>query len=325
MRYDDIIQTEDTDFLYDRWQDYRDELTDFIIQSVEHYHIRRHLNFCGTLRLRGTYNIEDIVRGYKEKPVLAIWGAGGCNDIDIVRLSGYFRLVLIARDIVKLKKTIERFGLDGTSCVCTDLYFWDISPEEYRLFEAMLMDGCSKKEIGQYLRDIAGHMEIPDYDSLPDFDYSVVVGLASQLNVRLAALADLYGHYNNVKDILHELNVLAVDRLLCAVEKMTDKMVITGYELIHARDSITQEDEDIRCKLNEDEEIPVFSRICSMRDEGNHSAPAGNEVLEDTLRLWTESERYRIISHKAMFWPFYEHKSYLMMLFAMEKSQGSCD
>ena len=36
MRYDDIIQTEDTDFLYDRWQDYRDELTDFIIQGVEH-------------------------------------------------------------------------------------------------------------------------------------------------------------------------------------------------------------------------------------------------------------------------------------------------
>ncbi len=40
MKYEKMIQTEDTDCLYDMWQDYRENLTAYIIASVEHDYIR---------------------------------------------------------------------------------------------------------------------------------------------------------------------------------------------------------------------------------------------------------------------------------------------
>ena len=86
MDYYKMIASENTDSMYEKWSEYRNELTDYIIEGIEHLHIRRKLADTGKRRIYGEYNIETIVAEKVNRPTLAIWGAGGCNDIDIVRL-----------------------------------------------------------------------------------------------------------------------------------------------------------------------------------------------------------------------------------------------
>lgn len=310
MHYEEILETEDTDGLYDAWSGYRAELTEYIMNSAEHHHIRRELNRTGALRLSGAYHKEE-----KEKPVLAIWGAGGCNDIDIVGLAKHFKLVLIDRDADKLIHARARFGLEEPECLCVNLHFWDISHEDYELFEALLAEESETGVLRDYLMDLGGLP--PEYGTLPSFDYSVVVGLASQLNVRLAVLARMYGRYDELREILDELNRLAVHRLLGAVRQMTAGAVILGYELVNLRDCYTKETavEDMLSRLNEESEyIAAENEKKSFFDcVGMHSSIAGNEFFEEGIREWISDNVFQILCHRAVLWNFSGHKAYVML------------
>ncbi len=310
LKIDEMIQSEDTGCRYEAWSEYRKELTDLIIDCVEHYHIKHRLKMTGSRRLADTYTIENIISELSDKPVLAIWGAGGCNDIDILRLSKYFRLVLIDRDVKKLTDTRSHFNLSEDECICIDLNFWDIKDDDYRNFERMLLKGDDISEIEDYLTLVIDGFPMNDYKSLPKFDYSVVVGVSSQLNVRFAVLASLYDKYEELSHFIYELNVKAVERMFAAACDMTKGLILWGYEQRSARSEA--ELKELQHSINEDNGIS-YERIFE-------SDIAGSDVLEKILRNSLKRENdYCLLCDKAMIWPFEVDKFYLMRILALEK------
>lgn len=333
MDFDEMIKSEDTDSLYDRWEDYRKELTDYIVSSVEEFNIKKKLSDLRKRRIYGIYTIEDVVAENGIKPTLAIWGAGGCNDMDIVRLSRYFRLVLVDNNINKIKAARSRFGLSCEECLCVDLHFWDVTRDDYKMFEALLRDGAEASELAGFMRELSDRMVKPDYSGLPHFDYSVAVGLASQLNSRFAAMLHMYnagavhGRYDRYTDadtallcdMIYELNVAAVDRMLEAVKEMTVKGVILGYETDNY-DTCA----DMRLQLeslNEEYEVPVASGVRAFNPYHTCIKISGNAELEEGIRNRVEKTGdFVVINHRIMLWPFSEQKSYLMIFRALERS-----
>lgn len=337
MDFDEMIKSEDTDSLYDRWKDYRDEFTDYIVSSIEEFNIKKKLSDLRKRRIYGTYNIEDMVTENGRKPTLAIWGAGGCNDIDIVRLSRYFRLVLVDHNIDKINAARSRFGLSCEECLCVDLHFWDITRDDYKMFEALLRDGADVAELAGFLRELSDRMEKSDYSGLPRFDYSVAVGLASQLNSRFAAILHMHNANNGsagsklklyteedmafLLDVIAELNLAAVESMLEAVKVMTVWGVIIGYEADNFgtcdESHLGRQIED----LNEEYEISVVSGAGTFKSWKDYIKISGNAELEEEIRRRVEvNGDFEVVNHRIMCWPFTEGKSYLMIMRALERS-----
>ena len=137
---------------YKEWRGYRQKLTDFIE--------------------------ENCVAEGGGKPVLAIWGAGRSNDIDLARLAERFKLVLIDRDAEGLVQACKTYGLEGTDVICVDLPFWNVELETYEMFEALLAEGEEAEIVIEHLKQVAfdnSHRVLPDIGRR--FDYSVCVGL----------------------------------------------------------------------------------------------------------------------------------------------------
>jgi len=104
MKYYDIVASEISDDMYDDWSEYRNHITDYIFSAVENHIIKKKLKEDSCIRLKNLHSKELLATTDDSKPTLAIWGAGGCNDIDIKRLAKYFKLILIDRDIEILNK-----------------------------------------------------------------------------------------------------------------------------------------------------------------------------------------------------------------------------
>ena len=108
MNYSSMIKTEDTASRYEAWRDYREELTSYIKEGLA----------------------EKCSKG----SWVAIWGAGGCNDIDIVSLYRDYKLLLIDQDVEKLCQVRESLGLNSESCKVADVSFWNITDDDYEMF-----------------------------------------------------------------------------------------------------------------------------------------------------------------------------------------------
>lgn len=311
MKYNEMIKTENTDQCYESWTSYREKLTDYIIESVEHEMIRLRLCSDRTLHLTSEYNIEAAIVSEGRRPVLAIWGAGGCNDIDIVRLTKYFRLVLIDRDTDKAIRAIKRFGLDESECVCVDLKFWDITEEEYLMLEALLMDNADTASLVSYMEELGSRQGSPDYAALPHFDYSVVVGLASQLNVRLSVLTDLYGRYDELNTVIAMLDTLAVGRMMEACTVMTERLIILGYEVSNIAGMELYRIEDRLRLLNEETDDMFLPE--------NMTDISGNDALEQWIAENVIKGAERCIMHRrADIWDFSYDKKYLMLFLTFD-------
>ena len=339
MDYYKMIASENTDSMYEKWSEYRNELTDYIIEGIEHLHIRRKLADTGKRRIYGEYNIETIVAEKVSRPTLAIWGAGGCNDIDIVRLAKYFKLILIDYNVDMIKSARDRFGLTEDECLCVDLHFWDISDEDYLMYEALLRDRAKVEEISDFLNELSDKIHMPDYESLPKFDYSVVVGLASQLNSRFAAIlhmmmyeaqsenddtsATIYSRdeLSMLQKAVLQLNRVAVNCLLDAVMTMTKHGFVTGHELYTVS---ADEETDVRNQIgsmNETAEISMIEGNCDFVMPEHRSTISGNDVFEENVRNLVNNEKELIVvNNQAMLWPFADGKSYLMLMNILEKT-----
>ena len=305
MNYEEIILTENTDELYDSWTEYRNNVTDYIIESIEHDYIMKRLRKEEKLRLYETYNIDNMV-DENAKPVLAIIGAGGCNDIDIVKLSKYFHLVLVDNDVEKIKSARRRFGLSEISCTCTDMHFWEVGNDDYLMYEALLKDKAPFDEIESFINELIFGNQGIDYSSLPKFDYSVVVGVASQLSVRFAVLAHMYGRYDELYPVIQGTNKIAVDYMMRAICKMTKHQIIVGYELNEMSGYKTYQIDNI-CRLINDEneyKLPL----------GNEITVAGSDDMEHWIDAHIEEGDIRVLLHRALVWDFSYEKKYLMLL-----------
>mgnify|MGYP000820490128 FL=1 len=238
------------------------------------------------------------------KPVLAIWGAGRSNDIDLARLAERFKLVLIDRDAEGLVQACKTYGLEGTDVICVDLPFWNVELETYEMFEALLAEGEEAEIVIEHLKQVAfdnSHRVLPDIGRR--FDYSVCVGLHSQLNARFAGLLYMYReNYDEeelqmIENAIRALNEAAVTRTNDVIYMLTEKLMVFGLEW---------------AVVNE-----------SAMDQWERLVP---EDIEGALQLRHDIGMHkdfdiRIEAERQLFWPFAwkeRKKGYVMELLAVQ-------
>lgn len=279
MRYlDRLIASEVLPNAYKEWRGYRQKLTDFIE--------------------------ENCVAEGGRKPVLAIWGAGRSNDIDLARLAERFKLVLIDRDAEGLAQACKTYGLGETDAICVDLPFWNVELETYEMFEALLAEGEEAEIVIEHLKQVAfdnSHRVLPDIGRR--FDYSVCVGLHSQLNARFAGLLYMYReNYDEeelqmIENAIRALNEAAVTRTNDVIYMLTEKLMVFGLEWAVVNEFAMDQWENL---VPEDIEGALQLR----HDIGMH-----------------KDFDIRIEAERRLFWPFVwkeRKKGYVMELLAVQ-------
>jgi hypothetical protein len=279
MRYlDRLIASEVLPNAYKEWRGYRQKLTDFIE--------------------------ENCVAEGGRKPVLAIWGAGRSNDIDLARLAERFKLVLIDRDAEGLAQACKTYGLEETDAICVDLPFWNVEFEIYEMFEALLAEGEEAEIVIEHLQQVAfdnSHRVLPDIGRR--FDYSVCIGLHSQLNARFAGLLYMYReNYDEeelqmIENAIRALNEAAVTRTNDVIYMLTEKLMVFGLEWAVVNESAMEQWEKL---VPEDIEGALQLR----HDIGMH-----------------KDFDIRIEAERRLFWPFAwkeRKKGYVMELLAVQ-------
>ena len=272
MRYlDRLIASEVLPNAYKEWRGYRQKLTDFIE--------------------------ENCVAEGGCKPVLAIWGAGRSNDIDLARLAERFKLVLIDRDAEGLAQACKAYGLEETDAICVDLPFWNVELETYEMFEALLAEGEEAEIVIEHLKQVAFDNS---HRVLPEIDYSVCVGLHSQLNARFAGLLYMYReNYDEeelqmIENAIRALNEAAVTRTNDVIYMLTEKLMVFGLEWAVVNESAMEQWEKL---VPEDIEGALQLR----HDIGMH-----------------KDFDIRIEAERRLFWPFAWKKGYVMELLAVQ-------
>lgn len=279
MRYlDRLIASEVLPNAYKEWRGYRQKLTDFIE--------------------------ENCVAEGGRNPVLAIWGAGRSNDIDLARLAERFKLVLIDRDAEGLAQACKAYGLEETDAICVDLPFWNVELETYEMFEALLAEGEEAEIVIEHLKQVAfdnSHRVLPEIGRR--FDYSVCVGLHSQLNARFAGLLYMYReNYDEeelqmIENAIRALNEAAVTRTNDVIYMLTEKLMVFGLEWAVVNESAMDQWENL---VPEDIEGALQLR----HDIGMH-----------------KDFDIRIEAERRLFWPFAwkeRKKGYVMELLAVQ-------
>lgn len=294
MIFENLIENENTNIYFNEWSKYRQAVTSYIIESSK------------TSPCMSTCKKSD-------KPSLAIWGAGQCNDIDISLLSNYFNLVLIDCEQEKINEARSKYIMNN-SCICTDIPFWNIDHEAYELFEAMLVDALPVENITRYIDEYINNQCKIKYDELPKFDCSIAVGLSSQLCSRFIALLSHYKkNYNNnelnfLYNYFSSLNKTAVKSMLEALKKMTLKLIIIGYEIKAYNNDFKEEQQDLKF-------------LSGFRDSSHlhfdnplmKSSISGNDILQNDLySLVCDTNKYILSDQNFFIWNFNKYKHYLM-------------
>ncbi|MDE5872914.1 MAG: hypothetical protein K2H07_03270, partial [Lachnospiraceae bacterium] len=239
-------------------------------------------------------------------------------DIDISLLSNYFNLVLIDCEQEKINEARSKY-INNNSCICTDIPFWNIEHEAYELFEAMLVDALPIENITRYIDEYMNSQHIIKYDELPKFDYSIAVGLSSQLCSRFIALLSNYKDNYNDSEInflynyFSSLNKTAVKSMLEALKKMTLRLIIVGYEIKAYTNDFKAEQQDLK----------FFSEF--LHSNGLHfnnpqmkSSVSGNDILQNELYSLVYATNKCVLSKQNFFvWNFNKYKHYLMHLVSL--------
>ncbi len=310
MDFQAMVKSENTDECFDGWKPYRDELTDTIVNGIEDYYRRKKLIDSGKKQFFNAYDMEQIIRELGKKPTLAIWGAGGCNDIDISKLAKYFKLVLIDHNTRWIEATRKKYNLRKMDCVTIDLKFWDISQDDYLMFEALVKDKAPIDEIEGFFYDLIAKMSKIDYQSMPSFDFSVGVGLFSQLNSRFAAMAHINEYPYDITGILFKINQLAVECTMDAISKMTNNAIVLGYEERVLYDASSDEAELIVDALNEARREGFYNS--GTYGKNLNSEVWGNQELCEYIKEGLEKNSLEYITEKNILWCFTSDKFYIM-------------
>lgn len=236
MLYESMIETENSDAMRHAWREYRNTMTAYILDGMAHAYRKCYLAEQGKLRA-SDFSLERYVAQLDKKPVLAIWGAGLCNDIDLAVLADYADFVLIDRREDWMEAARSRYNLTEKQCKCVNLGFWEIYEEEELYFERILKTG-DDTHLSEYLQQLlySVRTQQPAYETRKkSFDFSVVFGLSSQLNARFAGLMQLYGkdmeQFPKVKATLQAMNQSAAEVLRQALTDTTKTAVICANEL----------------------------------------------------------------------------------------------
>lgn len=307
--FDEMIATERIPDSYVGWEQYRREVTEYIEDN------------CRVIN-------ENRQCGGGTKPTLALWGIGQAGDIDIGRLAKCYKLVLIDRDREAVLRAVSEYGLEEQDYIIADIPFWQVDDDQYRLYEAMLEDCTDAEHILEFLTGIAtgnsgkyiGKMENVDIAGDRDryldiFDYSVAVGLHSQLNSRFAAL--LYHYRDNyheedlrlISSAISGLNEAAVERLNDYMYHMTKGVFIYGYEVAACDD---QTEAEQLARAFDDGDVETMKSV-------DHIEGVAQLMKDMSLHMNYDAE---LVSSRHMVWPFDTsggRKNYVMGFAAMRK------
>lgn len=240
-------------------------------------------------------------------------GAGQCNDIDISLLSNYFNLVLIDCEQEKINEARSKY-IKNNSCICTDIPFWNIDHEAYELFEAMLVDALPVENITRYIDEYINNQRKIKYNELPKFDYSIAIGLSSQLCSRFIALLSNYKKNYNSNELnflynyFSSLNKTAVKSMLEALKKMTFKLIIIGYEIKAYNNDFKEEQQDLKyfSGFRHDSRLHFDNTLIK-------SSVSGNDILQNDLySLVCDTNKYILSNQNFFIWNFNKYKHYLM-------------
>lgn len=299
MIFKSLIENENTNIYFNEWSKYRQSVTSYIMESIMS---DSYMSACKK----------------SDKPSLAIWGAGQCNDIDISLLSNYFNLVLIDCEQKKTNEARSKY-INNNSCICTDIPFWNIEYEAYELFEAMLIDALPVENITRYIDEYMNNQNIIRYDELPKFDYSIAVGLSSQLCSRFIALLSNYkDNYNNnelnfLYNYFSSLNEAAVKSMLEALKKMTLRLIIIGYEIKAYNNDFNAEQQDLKYSSEF-----LHSDRLHFNNPRMKSSVSGNDILQNELYSLVHTANKYVLSEQNFFvWNFNKYKHYLMHLVSL--------
>lgn len=322
MRYKEMIATEDTTQMYDAWASYRGQLTNYVLDGVEDFYRRQYLLRTGKLRAEG-FSLETELVHIGKKPVVAIWGAGNCSDLELYPISRIAKLVLIDREVARTKQARERNGLTEAECACIDLGFWEVYEEEERFFAELLEQGADDLHLSQYLDNLAlSIMEqkqtVQEMDKL--FDFSVVSGLASQLNARFYGLLHIYGR--NLQKLPHvtasllRMNENASASLYDMVVQTTKNAVFCGNELMVAEAAQA----DVLSAHADDwsefcEEALLEGNACYAKERCEVS---GSREFLQTVEARNASGENRIMHRGGIVWPFSQDRYYFMDVLMLE-------
>lgn len=163
--YDQLRQLQLIEHAYTEWQDYREQLTKWLM--------------------------SELPLGAQ----LALWGAGRCNDLDLNQLAKHCETIwLLDKDEEAMKQALAQYGLKESEQIkIKQCDFTGISDEVYRAYADELITEIRKKGLDTNL-DHLGSLALAflnqverDFDERAlnlgnkCYDYSVMIGVHSQL------------------------------------------------------------------------------------------------------------------------------------------------
>ena len=280
--YERLQQTEYVKDAYERWKEYRDSLTEYVVCSLT-------------------------------KPSrLAIVGAGACNDYDLARLvSKGHEITLIDYD----KKAMER-GLTcqhiGQGVTVMEMDIFPVQLCGYHGLEELFQKNASYVQLKEYL-DVVTGQALQDGWKLPGkFDMVLAAGLHSQLAVAFITLLQEYRRLGKIswsreelllyQRYVSDINVRLAERIhdeFCA----SASCFLYGYEYacFQGKDAFIYQIKE----LFEQGRADVVSQFGISRVEGAYQ-------LEQLLSEELASKRMTIDSVAYFVWPFLKEKQYLL-------------
>lgn len=313
---DKMIESERIYGADEPWAEYREALTDFIIANCREREVQENPENSEGCRKKLVQG--EALTNHPDLPTLAIFGVGEAWDLDLRRLSEYYRLILIDRDIDGVKSAIDRYGVK--EAVVADIPFWQHSHEDAHIFEELLRDGIEPGIVVEHLQDIvqANSFKLTEETTQKavsmKFDYTAGVGLHSQLNARFAGL--LYAYKRNydeeelmeIESAIRAMNDAAVTRLNDLMYKLTKRKMIWGYEITAVENDREQQHVLEVLESRDRNAIRQISRV------------EGALQLERDIALHNGYDM-KVTAEDILIWPFRWHmpqKRYVMQLLAAE-------
>lgn len=217
--YDQLRNLQVIDNAYSEWEGYRHHLTEIIMKYAQ--------------------GSESI----------AIFGAGRCNDIDLARLSEYFReVILFDKDQEAMKEGLNQQEVEGITNIKMKVAdFVGITDADYRAYADTLIREIRKKGMRTNCNELAEvaleqldmlytkAMSIPIDFGIGAYDYGVAIGVHSQLISMLEwiwsiMLQTIKQDEEGVRGKIIEMNEVLVTRFNQAVIKGARNKIMMGCE-----------------------------------------------------------------------------------------------
>lgn len=217
--YDQLLSLQILENAYKEWENYRQELTKYIID-------------CG-----------------KHGGSLALFGAGRCNDLDLKLLESHFSsIMLIDKDEKAMQHAIKQYQLEDSKVVKTRVIdFIGLTEAEYRAYADALVYEVRKlgrhtncQQLAKFAINQLNHLYqkmIGRPVQLEDllFDTSVVIGVHSQLISILewiwsVILQTIGQNESSVRNRMIEMNSSMVSQFNTLILQKTRDRVIIGCE-----------------------------------------------------------------------------------------------